>query len=57
MPDGLYFANNSTSYDVTDDDQRFLMARLAGTGETEDQSELIVVQNFFEEVKARLGGR
>ena len=55
LPDGMYFANNSTSYLVTGDDQRFLMARVAGTGEEQDQGELILVQNFFEELKERVG--
>ena len=50
VPDGLYFANNSTSYLVTEDDQRFLMARVAGNGE-QDLGELILIQNFFEELK------
>jgi len=56
VPDGFYFANNSTSYRVTRDDQRFLMARLAGTGDPEVRDELILVQNFFEELKRRGGG-
>jgi serine/threonine-protein kinase len=55
VPDGIYFANNSTSYLVTEDDQRFLMARVAGTGEEQNQDELILVQNFFEELKERVG--
>ena len=39
-------------YDVTPDDQRFVMIRsLAG----EDATELIVVENFFEELKAKVG--
>ena len=36
-------------YDVTQDDQRFVMIR-GGTG----ASELILVQNFFEELRERL---
>ena len=55
VPDGIYFANLSTSYDVTGDDQRFLMARIAGTGEEQDQGELILIQNFFEELRGRIG--
>ena len=39
-------------YDVTPDDQRFVMIRnLGGT----DAGELIVVENFFEELKAKVG--
>ena len=41
-------------YDVALDDQRFLMARpYAGEG---DATEVIVVENFFEELKERVGG-
>ena len=39
-------------YDVTPDDQRFVMIRFRGGG---DDSELIVVENFFEELKAKVG--
>ncbi len=40
-------------YDVTPDDQRFVMIRNLGGQEA---SELIVVENFFEELKAKVGG-
>ena len=40
-------------YDVARDDQRFLMYRLAGAGE--GAAQLIVVENFFEELKAKVG--
>ncbi len=40
------------SYDVTPDDQRFVMIRNLGGQEA---SELIVVENFFEELKAKVG--
>ncbi len=39
-------------YDVTPDDQRFVMLRSLGG---EDASELIVVEHFFEELKAKVG--
>ena len=39
-------------YDVTPDDQRFVMIRNLGGQEA---SELIVVENFFEELKAKVG--
>jgi Tol biopolymer transport system component len=39
-------------YDVTPDDQRFVMIRIPGG---EDAGELIVVENFFEELKAKVG--
>jgi serine/threonine-protein kinase len=40
------------SYDITSDDQRFVMLRNRGTGQA---SELIVVENFIEELKERVG--
>ena len=39
-------------YDVTPDDQRFVMIRNLGR---QGASELIVVENFFEELKAKVG--
>ncbi len=39
-------------YDVTPDDQRFVMIRNRGA---EEENELIVVENFFEELKAKVG--
>lgn len=45
------FANHQ-QYDVTPDDQRFIMIR--PVGDTDDDAELILVQNFFEELKARV---
>ena len=45
-------------YDVLPDDQRFLMARrLQRTAGSEDSGPLrfVVVQNFFEELKERVG--
>ncbi len=43
-------------WDVTPDDQRFLMVRGAGTGKTEDQR-TILVENWFEELKSKLGSQ
>ncbi len=42
-------------FDVTADDQRFLLARPAGLGDLEDADavKLILVQNWFEELKAK----
>ncbi len=39
-------------YDVTPDDQRFVMIRRRDAG---DASEVILVQNFFEELKSKVG--
>jgi hypothetical protein len=41
-----------SAFDVALDDQRFLMLPPRSV---DDQDELIVVENFFEELKARVG--
>jgi Tol biopolymer transport system component len=41
-------------YDIAPDDQRFLMGRLAA-GASPDVFGVVLVQNFFEELKARVG--
>ena len=41
-------------YDVTPNDQRFVMTRLQAGGGRDD-TQLIVVENFFEELKAKVG--
>jgi hypothetical protein len=41
---------------VTPDDQRFVMVRYAGSGSEEAPAgALIVVENFFEELKEKVG--
>ncbi len=50
--EGFRFATNRQMYDVTPDDQRFVMIRNLGGPEA---SEMIVVENFFEELKAKVG--
>ena len=49
----------SLFYDVTQDDQRFLMSRFYGgteeEGEEEETNAFVLVQNFFEELKQRVG--
>jgi hypothetical protein len=54
IPQGIYFANNTTSYGITPDDQRFLMARVVASG-AQTGNELILVTNAFEEIKQLLG--
>ncbi len=49
---GFRFSLRHQQYDVTPDDQRFVMIRSRGDGEA---VELIVVENFFEELKAKVG--
>jgi hypothetical protein len=45
--------NTADFYDITSDDQRFLMARLYADTEA-PTTQLILVQNFFEELKERV---
>jgi serine/threonine-protein kinase len=45
-------ATTQGNYGVTADAQRFVMIRVSGSG---DAGELIVVENFFEELKAKVG--
>ncbi len=49
---GFRSSRNHQQYDVTPDDQRFVMIRTPGGQEA---GELIVVENFFEELKAKVG--
>ncbi len=49
---GFRGSRNHQRYDVTPDDQRFVMIRNPGSQEA---VELIVVENFFEELKAKVG--
>ena len=53
---GLYqIGTGNTLYGVTPDDQRFLMARAYQDNEREAfDSQLILVQNFFEELRQRV---
>ncbi len=49
---GLNSTRLHQQYDPTPDDQRFVMIRSTGI---DAPTELIVVENFFEELKARMG--
>ncbi len=49
---GYRSATAHQQYDVTPDDQRFVMIR---NPSVEERGELIVVENFFEELKAKMG--
>ena len=43
-------------YDVSSDGQRFLMIRFGGAGDdASDPNDLVVVQNWFEELRERVG--
>jgi hypothetical protein len=48
IEDNYYLANNTTSYRIASDDERFLMARYVGESA---RVELVLVQNFFEELR------
>ncbi len=48
---GYLFGNGRPQYDVSPDDQRFLLLRIAATMGTDP----ILVENFFEELKAKVG--
>ncbi|MFC1661089.1 protein kinase [Gemmatimonadota bacterium] len=54
LPEGFFFAGNTTSYLVTGDGQRFLMAREYQPPEAPER-ELILVQNWVELMKERVG--
>ncbi len=47
------YVRNGHYYDVAPDGERFAMVR--PRGQQFDRVELIVVQNFFEELKAKMG--
>ena len=52
----LLHAAGADLYDVAPDDQRFLMLRVAlAPSSTDDPGRFILVQNFFEELRERVG--
>jgi serine/threonine-protein kinase len=53
--DQFLLPTNYTPYDVAADDQRFLMVRPVGSGEDGSGTALILVENWFEELKAKVG--
>ncbi len=49
-------SGGSDFYDIAPDDQRFLMGRFAGMAALSgDSRRFILVQNFFEELRERVG--
>ena len=44
-----------TAYNVTPDDQHFLILRVTATGDESMTGRLIIVENWFEELRARVG--
>ncbi len=56
LPPRYFVSPANTVYGIAPDDQRFLMARpYQGSAEESFVSELILVQNFFEELEQRVG--
>ncbi|MDH5284073.1 MAG: serine/threonine-protein kinase [Gemmatimonadota bacterium] len=58
LPEGAYLRDQEyyTPFDITPDDRRFIMARLVRAGSTEAAS-FIIVENWFDEVRAKLRGK
>ncbi len=52
---GLYYGSNYAAWDVTPDGQRFVFVQFAGL-DAAAVSELVVIQNFFQELEARTAG-
>ena len=52
-PRVLFAMGRVVDWDVTDDDQGFILVR--DRSEQQDRGNLIVVENFFEELKAKVG--
>jgi hypothetical protein len=50
----VLIGDGTSFYDVSSDDQRFLMGREVRVSTTGDTPEYILVQNFFEELKRRV---
>ena len=50
------FQDGGSYYDIGPDDERFLMLRVLGFGGDSGDSRFILVVNWFEELRERLGG-
>ena len=48
-------SNNYSPFDIHADDERFLMMRIIGAGDDTNPGQMIVVENWFEEVKQKMG--
>ena len=53
---GLDALSNYASWDVDVDDQHFLMIQFGGDAPENQKNEFVLVQNWLQEVRARLGG-
>ena len=47
----------TSAYDVTPDGQRFIMVRDRGSGDEARPAPVILVENWLEEIKAKMAGR
>ena len=55
LPVGSSYNAARTEYDITQDDQRFLMLRAAGATNQASLGHYMVVESFLEELKERVG--
>lgn len=53
IPNAFYFANFTTSFDISPDGERFLMAR-AASQDTPDRRRFVLVKNWIREVEERI---
>jgi eukaryotic-like serine/threonine-protein kinase len=52
---GLVASNAVPLYDITPDDKKFLMVRLAAVNQAPGAGQLVVVDNWFTELRAKMG--
>ena len=52
--EGSYFNTGGRHYDIAPDGERFLMIKLGGATNDASTPQVTVVQNWFEELKARV---
>jgi hypothetical protein len=57
LPAGTSTSPLSTPYDISPDDQEFIMVRAKGAAPEAEQPPLILVENWLEELKARMGSQ
>jgi hypothetical protein len=51
---GLVPSNVVPRYDITPDDQRFIMSRVSAVSQAPGAGQLVVVDNWFTELKAKM---
>jgi len=56
IPEDCFAPSYGGTWDLTPDDQRFLMARSAQTVDASDRR-IILAQNWFEELKSKMGSQ